>query len=161
MERAMSNNENQELITSRQVISIPQRFATGPIMGRFLTELRDNKRIMAYRIKANNRYLLPPREMDAWSRTDEGEWVEVGPEGTLREFDVVYYASPDPLTGETREVPYVIGWVILDGTEGEALLWHLVKTDDPESIRSGTRVRAVFAEERKGGIDDIKYFEVM
>jgi len=39
----------QEVIVSRQVISIPQRFSTGPVMGYFLKELRDNKRIMANR----------------------------------------------------------------------------------------------------------------
>ena len=37
----------QELIVSKQVLSLPQKFSTGPIMGRFLIELRDNQRIMA------------------------------------------------------------------------------------------------------------------
>jgi len=156
----MSNTE-QELIVSRQVLSIPQRFSTGPVMGRFLSELRDNKRIMALKVKKNNRFLLPPREVDAWSLEEGTEWVEVGPEGTIREFDVIYYASPDPLTGETREVPYCIGWILLDGVEGDSPLWHLVEAKDPESIRGGMRVRAVFAEERVGAIEDIKYFEVI
>ena len=38
----MSEDEvKQEIIVSRQVISIPQRFATGPVMGYFLKELRE------------------------------------------------------------------------------------------------------------------------
>jgi uncharacterized OB-fold protein len=157
----MSDTPKQELIVSKQILTIPQRFSTGPVMGRFLTELRDNKRIMALRCKANGRYLVPPREVDAFSVTDEGEWVEVGPAGVIREFDIVYYASPDPLTGETREVPYIIAWINLDGVEGVAPLWHLVKANDIKRIKFGTRVRAVFAEERFGRLEDIEHFEVI
>ena len=157
----MSENTDQELIVSKQILSIDQRFATGPIMGRFLRELRDNKRIMALRCRANGRFLLPPREVDAWSMSDDCEWVEVGPNGTLGDFDVVYYASPDPLTGATREVPYVIGWINLDGVEGLSPLWHLIKTDDPTTLHRGLRVGAVFAEERTGAMEDIVHFEVL
>jgi uncharacterized OB-fold protein len=87
--------------------------------------------------------------------------VEVGPEGTLREFDIIYYASPDPLTGETREVPYCVGWVILDGVEGNNPLWHLIDTSDLSKIHNGARVRAVFREERKGEMEDIIHFEII
>lgn len=152
--------ESKELIVSKQVLSLPQRFSTGPIMGRFLIELRDNKRIMALRVKKNGRFLLPPREVDAWSHEPGNEWVEVGPGGYVREFDIIYYASPDPLSGETREVPYCIAWIMLDGVEGEAPLWHLIKPEDTGKVKGGTRVRAVFAEERHGAMEDILYFEV-
>lgn len=154
-------NTEQELIVSRQILSINQTFSTGPIMGRFLIELRDNKRIMALRCSTNGRYLLPPREVDAMSVTEGDEWIEVGPGGTLREYDVVYYASPDPLTGETRDVPYVIGWVNLDGVEGIAPLWHLVEADDISKIKTGARVEAIFAEERSGTMEDIKHFKLI
>ena len=147
----------QELIVSRQVISLPQRFSTGPIMGRFLRELRDNKRIMAAKCPSG-RFLLPPREVDAISLEEPTEWVEVGPEGIIRDYDVIYYASPDPLTGSTREVPYIVVWVLLDGVEGDAPLWHLLETEDPLAVRRGQRVRAVFAEERTGHLFDIKHF---
>jgi len=151
----------QELIVSKQVLSINQTFSTGPAMGRFLQELRDNKRIMALRCSGNGRHLLPPREVDAWSLEEPTEWVEVGPEGTLREYDIIYYASPDPLTGETRDVPYCVGWINLDGVEGINPLWHLVDTSDLSKVRSGARVRALFREERKGEIEDIIHFEII
>lgn len=153
--------DGQELIVSKQVLSLPQKFSTGPIMGRFLIELRDNQRIMALRTRANGRYLLPPREVDAWSHEAEGDWVEVGPAGFVREFDIVYYASPDPLTGETREVPYCIAWIMLDGVTSDSPLWHLIKPEDTGKVKGGVRVRAVFAEERTGAMEDIKYFEVI
>jgi len=157
----MAKTDGQELIVSKQVLSINQKFSTGPVMGRFLTELKENKRIMALRCSGNGRYLLPPREVDAWSLEEPHEWVEVGPAGTVREFDIIYYASPDPLTGETREVPYCVGWINLDGSDEGNPLWHLVDTSDLSKIRSGTRVRAVFREERKGEMEDIIHFEVI
>jgi len=77
-----SNKTNQELIVSRQVLSIPQRFATGPVMGRFLMELRDNKRIMANKCPQCGRHLMPPREVCAICRVEATEWEELGPKAT-------------------------------------------------------------------------------
>ncbi len=152
---------DQELIVSRQVLSIAQRFSTGPVMGRFLHELRDNKRIMANKCPKCGRHQLPPREVCAICHVEATEWEELGPEGTVRDFDIVYYASPDPLTGETRETPYVACWTNLDGTQGDAPLWHLLDAPDLTKIRPGLRVRVVFAEERTGAMEDIKHFEII
>ena len=153
----MPEPSKQELIVSRQTLSIKQRFSTGPVMGRFLAELRDNARIMAIRAR-NGRCLLPPREVDAHTMREGCDWVEVGPGGTIRDFDIVYYASPDPLSGETRETPYIICWVDLDGAGSDAPLWHLLQVDDPAQVKRGMRVRAVFNEERHGVMEDIKHF---
>lgn len=151
----------QELIVSRQILSIPQRFATGPVMGRFLLELRDHKRIMANRCPKCGRHQLPPREVCAVCRVEATEWDELGPEGTIRDYDIVLYASPDPLTGETRQTPYVTCWVDLDRTQGDAPLWHLLHAPDPNKVRRGLRVRVVFADRRHGTMEDIKHFEIV
>ncbi|MDQ1257164.1 MAG: long-chain acyl-CoA synthetase [Candidatus Hydrogenedentes bacterium] len=152
---------DQELVVTRQILSIPQRFATGPAMGRFLRELRDNKRIVANKCPECGRHQLPPREVCAVCHVEASGWDELGPEGTLRDFDIVYYASPDPLTGESRNVPYVLCWVDLDNTVGDAPLWHLLDAPNLKNIRSGLRVRAVFAEETSGTMEDIKHFVII
>lgn len=36
----------------------------------------------------------------------------------------------------------------------------MIKPEDTGKVKGGTRVRAVFAEERVGAMEDIKYFEV-
>jgi uncharacterized OB-fold protein len=151
----------QELIVSKQVISVPQRFATGPAMGYFLQELRDNARIMANRCPKCGRHQVPPREVCAVCRVEADQWDEVGPEGVIHHYDIVYYASPDPLTGETRDVPYVLAWIKLDGTSGDAYFWHMLKENDPSKIRKGLRVRAVFNEKRVGAPSDIRHFEII
>jgi len=151
----------QGLIVSRQILSIGQRFSTGPVMGRFLRELRDNRRIMANRCPKCGRHQLPPREVCAVCNVEATEWDELGSEGVIRDFDIVYYASPDPLTGETRKAPYVLCWADLDGTHGDAPLWHLLDTNDLSKVRKGVRVRVVFAEDRHGTTEDIKHLEII
>jgi len=44
---------------------------------------------------------------------------------------------------------------------GESPLWHLLHAPDLSKVRSGLRVRAVFAEERTGSMEDIKYYEII
>ncbi len=151
----------QNLIVLRQVLEIPMRFATGPVMGRFLRELRDNQRIMANRCSVCGRFQLPPREVCARCRVPVTDFVEVGPEGVIETFDIVYYASPDPLTGLARQAPYTTVNVLLDGVEGTDTLWHLLNETDPAKVKRGRRVRAVFNEHRTGSIHDIKYFELI
>jgi len=155
------NEIKQDLIVLRQILEVPQRFATGPVMGRFLRELRDHKRIMANRCDKCGRFQLPPREVCAICRAPVTEFVEVGPEGVIASYDLVYYASPDPLTGQTRKAPYTTVNVLLDGVVGKDTLWHLLDETDPAKIKRGMRVRAVFAEKRTGSIFDIEHFEII
>ncbi|MDP8257590.1 MAG: OB-fold domain-containing protein [Candidatus Alcyoniella australis] len=155
------SNVQQNLIVKRMILEIPQRFSTGPVMGRFLKELRDNKRIMANRCPKCGRFQLPPREVCAICRVEAVEFVEVGPEGVIQSYDLVYYASPDPLTGEARQAPYTTVNVLLDGVEGKDTLWHLLDETDPKKIKRGMRVRAIFNEQRSGSVTDIKHFKII
>jgi uncharacterized OB-fold protein len=152
--------EPEELVRLSQVLSIPQRFATGPVMGKFLNALKE-KKILANKCPSCGRLQLPPREVCAECRVRVEEWVEVGPEGVIATPDITYYASPDPLTGETRETPYISAHFLLDGCRGHETFWHEVKRDDLEKVRRGARVRPVWAERRRGAITDILYFEIM
>ncbi len=74
--------------------------------------------------------------------------------------DIVYYASPDPLTGKVRSTPYVTLYLWMDGsTPGECLSFDL-NPKDTHRIKKGMRVRPVWNEIRTGGIDDLLYFEI-
>jgi long-chain acyl-CoA synthetase len=155
----------QELIVLRKTISVNQKFATGPVMGKFLKALKE-KKIMANQCPQCGRLQLPPREVCAPCLVRATEWKEVGPKGHLMVMDVVYYASPDPLTGETRETPYGSIHVLLDGCKGHETFWHLLRRDQIFRVKEawgeerGTRLRPVWAEQRTGNIHDIQYFEI-
>ena len=75
--------------------------------------------------------------------------------------DIAYYASPDPLTGESRETPYISAHVLLDGCKGHETLWHEVNAEDIDKVRTGARVKPVWNDRRVGAITDIKYFEII
>ncbi len=152
--------EREELIVKRQIISIPQEFSTGPVMGKFLNAFKE-KKILANKCPECGRLQLPPREVCAECVVRCDEWVEVGPEGVLSIADIAYYASPDPLTGETRETPYVSAHVLLDGCKDHETMWHELKPSDRDRAKRGVRVRPVWSENRIGAITDIKYFEII
>ena len=162
-------NERSELIVLRQTISLNQRFATGPVIGRFLKGLKD-KKILGIKCPACGRIQTPPREICAICRTRNVDWVELGPNGELRMLEYAYYASPDPLTGMTRETPYGAIGVLLDGCQKDEVFWHLLKQTDLDrvkmgfvigsTVQHGTRLKPKWAEQRTGSIEDIEYFEV-
>jgi hypothetical protein len=157
--------EEQELLVLKKVISVNQRFATGPLMGKYLNGLKQ-KKILANRCHQCGRTQVPPREICAVCRVRCEEWVEVGPKGNVRLLDTAYYASPDPLTGETRETPYGLCYILLDGCKGQEVFAHFIRDDQLDRIemgwneKKGTIVRPVWAEKRTGRVADIKYFEI-
>ena len=87
--------------------------------------------------------------------------MEIGPKGEMRMMEYCYYASPDPLTGESRETPYVAAHFLLDGCKGHETMWHELKAEDRDRAKRGDRVRPVWNEHRTGAVTDIKYFELI
>jgi uncharacterized OB-fold protein/putative sterol carrier protein len=151
--------EQEELLVKKQVLSINQKFSTGPVMGKFLNSLKE-KKILANKCPSCGRLQLPAREVCAECRVRADQWVEVGPQGTLTILDVAFYASPDPLTGDVRETPYCACHVLLDGCKGHETLWHELNPDDIGRAKRGMRVKPVWNPKRIGAITDILYFEL-
>lgn len=162
---AGGGKKEQELIVLKKTISVGQKFSTGPVMGKFLNALKE-KKILANKCPKCGRLQLPAREVCAECRVRVNEFVEVGPKGQVRYMEYVYYASPDPLTGETRETPYGMANILLDGCKGNETFAHLIRRDQIDRIQGGRddkpgiRVRPVWREKREGNIFDIEYFEI-
>jgi len=134
-------------------ISIPNTFSAGATGSRFLIELRDRKRIMGTRCPKCNRVYVPARSIcgDCFVQIDE--WIEVSNKGTVLSYAIDYETKcPQPV-----EPPIVYGIIQLDGADTG--LVHMLGEVDPEQLRIGMRVQAVFKAEREGSILDIKYFK--
>lgn len=149
----------QELIEVRTTLSLPCRFDTGPVMGRFLKGLRDEKKIWATYCDGCGRTLLPPYDVCSVCKSEVSDWVELADEGYLASYDVILIPTINPLTGEMRKVPYTVGRMVLDG--GDAMIWHFIDETDPQKLMFGKRVKAVWAEERVGRITDIVHFKLL
>jgi hypothetical protein len=151
--------EAEELICLRVTNAIEHRFASGPIMGKWFAGLRD-KKFLANKCPECGRTQIPPREICAICRVRVNEFVELGPAGTVTNYDLVYFASPDPLTGAVRDTPYAPIYVVLDGaTEQEAFAFEL-KKEDISRIKVGARVRPVWADKPTGSFKDVLCFEM-
>jgi hypothetical protein len=124
----------------------------GPVLGRFFTGLRDG-RIEGVKTVAG-RVLCPPLEHDPETgEATTGDWVEVGPGGTVTTW--AWIAEPRDQHPLAR--PFAFALVQLDGADTGLL--HAVDAGEEGRMRTGMRVRARFADERTGRIQDIACFE--
>ncbi len=134
-------------------IYIPNRYSAGAVGSRFLIEIRDKKRITGTRCPTCNRVYVPARSIckDCFGQLDE--WVEVSDKGTVLTYTVCN--QPNPV--QPVETPLVYGIIQLDGADTG--LVHMLGEVNPEQLRIGMRVQAVFKEQREASILDIKYFK--
>lgn len=151
--------KSKEFMTIPGKWEIDYTYAAGAHATKFFRELKENKRIFGVSCKSCRRVLMPPRPLCERCYISTGEWVEVSDTGVIETFGIVYWkfkGLPDP--------PYAVG-VIKLGRADEGILHFIggVDLSDPkkatDKIRVGSKVRAVWADERKGTILDIKYFE--
>lgn len=124
-------------------IRIPFKYAAGRTGSRFLTGLRDGKRILASRCGACARVAVPLRAFCPACGGEELVELEVGPGGTV----VAWTETPDAGS-------YAL--VRLDGAD-TALLHRLLVA--PGACRIGQRVTVRFAASRRASILDIDGFE--
>ena len=134
-------------------IYIPNRYSAGAVGSRFLIEIRDKKRITGTRCPTCNRVYVPARSIckDCFGQLDE--WVEVSDKGTVLTYTVCN--QPNPV--QPVETPLVYGIIQLDRADTGFV--HMLGEVDPEQLRIGMRVQAVFKEQREASILDIKYFK--
>jgi uncharacterized OB-fold protein len=128
--------------------------STGPVVGAFLTGLRD-RRVLGAK-DSTGRTVVPPPEYDAATAApiDAAALVEVGQEGTVTSWSW----NPVPRLGNPFDVPFAWALVKLDGADTSML--HAL--DAPrDAITTGMRVRVRWADETVGFINDIACFEAV
>jgi hypothetical protein len=81
------------------------------------------------------------------------ELVEVSHRGTLLTYTVCQQES----RVQPVETPIIYGIIQLDGADTGFV--HMLGEVEPEQLRIGMRVQAVFKEKREASILDIKYFK--
>lgn len=154
-----AEEKGEELISLKCIPAIDQRYATGPIVGKWFSGLKE-KKFFASKCPKCGKLMVPPREICAQCRVRATEFVEVGPEATVTLIDVVYYASPDPLTGKIRKTPYTALFMVFDGGSRDESFAHDLNPRDIDRIKPGMKVRPVWAEKRTGTYKDLLYFEI-
>ena len=127
--------------------------STGPVVGRFLTGLRDRPIVG---IKGSDgRVVVPPMEYDPDTAEALSEFVEVGQEGEIVSFAWV----KEPREAHPMDRPFAWAMIRLDGADVPMI--HCVAADAEDDVATGARVRAVWADETRGYITDIRCFELL
>jgi len=134
-------------------------YAAGKYASRFMTELRDSKKLHGTKCTNCARVLVPPRPICGICAAPTGDWVEVGPTGTITGFTVVEVPFIDPMTGVQRPVPYGFAFIKLSGADTN--IYHFLDTADHSKLHVGMTVEAVFREERVGSMADIAYYRTV
>jgi uncharacterized OB-fold protein len=144
---------SEEPITAEVVAHSSFLVSTGATGTRFLTEIKDNKKLVGTKCSGCGKVYCPPRLHcpDCFVRMDE--WVDLGGKGTLSSYTVVRYKESYHL----RDIPYAYGVILMDGAD--TALVHMLGGVDLDKIEVGMRVEPVFKEEREGSFLDIDYFK--
>jgi len=131
----------------------------GVAVNRYLAELKKGK-IIAKQCRKCNRIMLPPRLFCELCFIPSGDWVYVKDTGIINTFSIchVHWDASRIKEGEKPHLPAVIE---IDGASDGMGIMHLLGEVEPEEIRIGMKVKAVWKPEaeRTGSITDIKYFK--
>ncbi len=141
-----------EVLSAPHSMEFAYTRSTGPMIGAFLTGLRD-RRVLGV-TDSTGRVVVPPPEYDARTAAalPHDQLVEVADEGVVTS----WAWNPTPRAGQPFDRPFAWALVRLDGADTSLL--HAL--DAPrEAIGSGMRVRIRWAEPTTGLIHDIACFE--
>lgn len=134
-------------------------YAAGRYASRFMAALRDTTTLLGTRCSNCARVLVPPRPICGICAAPTDDWLEVGPRGTVTGCTVVEVPFIDPMTGTQRPVPYGFAFIKLSGADTN--IYHFLEESDPDRMRVGMTVEAVFREERTGSLADIVHFRTV
>jgi len=129
-------------------------WSAGVAIGRYLAELK-NGRMVGRLCSKCGRIVVPPRMFCEWCFRPNDRWVILKDSGVVNTFSV------SRITADAKRIkePLIPAVIQIDGTTDAGIL-HLVGETDPEQVRFGMKVQALWKppKERTGSITDIKYF---
>ena len=122
----------------------------GPVIGEFLTGLRDGK--ISGTKSSKGKVIFPPTEYDPVTAEELSEFVALPDTGTVRTWCWVNQPRPKHLL----QKPFAWALVQIDGADTSFL--HMVDAGSEAKMKTGMKVKIRWAAERKGFITDIECF---
>ena len=147
--------EKEEILVGERDFDSIYSYSAGIVGSRFLTELRDNKKIVGTKCPKCNTVQVPARSICVKCFANLKEFVEVGNAGKVTSYSVVNTSQKF----YPMKPPFILGIIQLDGADSG--LVHFIGDVDPKDLKIGMRVEAVFKEERVGSILDIRCFKAV
>ena len=134
-------------------LALPYTYFAGRVGSKFLTTIRDEKKIMGIKCNKCNKVFVPPRQTcDVCLEDIRENWVDVQNTGEVTNFTVVRYDDKHL----PKKAPYVLAMIKLDGADTSMV--HVVEGIDVDKAKIGMKVQAVFANETTSTLMDIDHF---
>jgi len=148
-----------EIFLTEDALDCAYAWDTGVAISRYLKELK-NGRIIAKECRECNRIMLPPRIFCELCFRPSGDWVFVQDSGVVNTFSICH-VHWDASRVKEDEKPYLPAVIEIDGASPGMGIMHLLGEVEPEQIKIGMKVKAVWKKEneRTGSVTDIKYFK--
>lgn len=140
-----------EVLSQEFTLGFTYTRSTGPVVGRFLTALRDRK-IVGIR-GSDGSVIVPPMEYDPKTAEALSEFVELPETGVVKTWCWVKH----PREKHPLDRPFAWAMVQFDGADVPML--HCVDAGDESAMSTGMKVKVRWAEETRGFITDIACFE--
>lgn len=141
-----------DVLRAPLVIEYPFVRTTGPVIGAWLTGLRE--RVLVGIRGSDGRVIVPPVEYDPVTAENLTEMVEVGPAGTVTACAWV----PDPREEHPLDEPFA--WALIRPDGADTAMVHAVAADTADAVSIGVRVVPHWRDETTGAISDIEYFQI-
>lgn len=139
------------VLSAPLVIEYPFSRTTGPVVGAFLTGLRE--RVLLGIRASDGSVLVPPTEYDSQTGDELTELVEVGPGGVVDTWCWVRR----PMPKHPLQRPFA--WALVRPEGADVGFLQPVDAGSIDAMRTGMRVRPRWAEEREGAITDLECWE--
>lgn len=131
-------------------LEFPYRRSVGPVIGEFLTGLRDGHVLGAR--TATGRVIVPALEYDPDTSEPIEALVPVADHGTVSAFVWI----TEPKRHQPLDRPFAFAHIRLEGADTD--LFHVVDAGTEDKMFNGMTVVARWKEEREGLITDIEAF---
>jgi len=142
--------EPNERLSAPLVLEYPFTRTTGPVIGAFLTGLRE-KIVLGIK-RQDGSILVPPTEYDPATSETLTEMVEVGQIGEITTWTWVQ----EPRAQSPWDTPHALAMIKLEGADTP--LFHAVLADGPDALEVGMKGRIKWREVTEGHIKDIEGF---
>lgn len=147
----MEDVTSSEVLSAPLVLEYPFARTTGPVIGVFLTGLRER---LLFGIRgAQGQVIVPPAEYDPYTGEELSELVEVGPGGVVDTWAWVRHPMPK------HPLDHPFAWALVRPDGADVGFLQAVDAGRPDVMATGMRVRPRWAAEREGTIHDLECWE--
>jgi uncharacterized OB-fold protein len=131
-------------------------WSSGVATGRFLEGLKDGQ-IWGRKCDRCERVMVPPRMYCERCYRPTDSWVRLRDTGKVVTYSIAYVN----FDASRRKDPILVAVVEIDGASPLMGILHLLGEVEPDKVKIGMRVQAVWKEkgDRLGAITDIRYFK--